>query len=89
MAGRRRGILTDSRPLLLPGLTSRVVSLVAHDLVIWAQSRGQLATVTSLREVSIVVGAVIGAVSFHERLGAVRVVGAVIVLTGVVLLATG
>lgn len=89
VAGRRRGILADSRPLLLPGLSSGVVSLVAYGLVIWAQSRGQLATVASLREVSIVFGAVIGAVLFHERLGWVRVVGAVIVLTGVVLLATG
>lgn len=88
VAGRRRGILADSRPLLLPGLTSGVVSLAAYGLVIWAQSRGQLATVASLREVSIVFGAVIGAVVFHERLGWVRVVGAAIVLTGVVLLAT-
>lgn len=89
VAGRRRGILADSRPLLLAGLTSGVVSLAAYGLVIWAQSRGQLATVASLREVSIVFGAVIGAVFFRERLGWIRVVGAVVVLTGVVLLATG
>jgi drug/metabolite transporter (DMT)-like permease len=66
-----------------------VVSLLAYGLVIWAQSQGKLATVASLREVSIVFGALIGATFFHERLGPVRVVGAVIVLTGVVLLAGG
>jgi drug/metabolite transporter (DMT)-like permease len=89
VAGRRRGILRASRPLLLPGLASGVVSLLAYGLVIWAQSQGKLATVASLREVSIVFGALIGATFFRERLGPVRVVGAVIVLTGVVLLAGG
>ena len=87
VAGRRRGIWRDSRPLLLPGLTSGVVSLVAYGLVIWAQSVGQLATVASLREVGIVFGALIGAIFFHERLGTVRVIGAVVVFAGVVLLA--
>jgi drug/metabolite transporter (DMT)-like permease len=89
VARGRRGIGRASRPLLVPGLVSGVVSLVAYGLVIWAQSRGELATVASLREVSIVFGAVIGATFFHERLGPVRVVGALIVLAGVVLLAGG
>ncbi len=87
VALRRPGILRASRPLLGLGLLSGVVSLSAYGLVIWAQSRGQLATVAALRECSIVFGALIGAVLFHERLGAVRVVGAAIVLSGVVLLA--
>jgi drug/metabolite transporter (DMT)-like permease len=86
---RRRGMWRAARPMLLPGLTSGVVSLVAYGLVIWAQSVGQLATVASLREVSIVFGALIGAVFFHERLGGVRVLGAVVVFAGVVLLAVG
>jgi len=89
VAYRRRGLLRAARPLLVPGLASGVVSLIAYGLVIWAQSRGRLATVASLREVSIVFGALIGAVVFHERLGPVRVLGAMIVLSGVVLLAAG
>jgi drug/metabolite transporter (DMT)-like permease len=89
IASRRRRIWRAARPLLAPGLTSGVVSVVAYGLVIWAQSVGQLATVASLREVSIVFGALIGAVFFHERLGAVRVAGAAVVFAGVVLLATG
>lgn len=87
IATRRRRIWRAARPLLVPGLTSGVVSVVAYGLVIWAQSVGQLATVASLREVSIVFGALIGAVFFHERLGAVRVAGAAVVFAGVVLLA--
>jgi drug/metabolite transporter (DMT)-like permease len=84
---RRPGILRASRDLLVPGLLSGVVSLVAYGLVIWAQSRGQLAAVAALRECSIVFGALIGAVVFHERLGALRVLGALVVLAGVVALA--
>jgi drug/metabolite transporter (DMT)-like permease len=87
IASRRRGMLRDSRSLLFPGLLSGVVSIVAYGLVIWAQSRGRLAPVAALRECSIVFGALIGAVFFHERLGPLRVVGSVIVFTGVVLLA--
>lgn len=86
---RGRGLLERCRPLLLPGLVSGVVSLVAYGLVIWAQTRAQLATVASLREVGIVFGAVIGAVFFRERFGPLRVVGAVVVFTGVLLLARG
>jgi drug/metabolite transporter (DMT)-like permease len=87
IATRRRRIWRAARPLLAPGLTSGVVSVVAYGLVIWAQSVGQLATVASLREVSIVFGALIGALFFHERLGGVRVAGAIVVFAGVVLLA--
>jgi drug/metabolite transporter (DMT)-like permease len=87
IATRRRRIWRAARPLLAPGLTSGVVSVVAYGLVIWAQSVGQLATVASLREVSIVFGALIGALFFHERLGGVRIAGAIVVFAGVVLLA--
>ncbi len=89
LATRRRSMWRAARPLLVPGLTSGVVSVVAYGLVIWAQSVGELATVASLREVGIVFGALIGAIFFHERMGAVRVVGAVVVFAGVVLLASG
>ncbi|MDX6302774.1 MAG: hypothetical protein QOF53_3988 [Nocardioidaceae bacterium] len=87
IAGRRGSVLRGSRALLFPGLLSGVVSVAAYGLVIWAQSRGRLAPVAALRECSIVFGALIGAVFFHERLGPVRVLGSVIVFAGVVLLA--
>lgn len=87
---RRRGrsLLTDVRPYLALGLTSGVVSLLAYGIVIWAQTRSNLAAVSALRETSILFGALIGVLFFHERLGRWRIVGAAIAVCGVVLLNT-
>jgi drug/metabolite transporter (DMT)-like permease len=67
------------------GLAGGVVSLAAYGLVLWAQRiSGELA---ALRETSIVIGALIGAAVFGERLGARRAVAAAVVVAGVALLA--
>lgn len=72
----------------LLGLGGGVISLVAYGLVIWAQAqgRGNLATVAALRETSIVIAAVVGAVFFHERFGRSRVIASAVVVTGIALL---
>jgi drug/metabolite transporter (DMT)-like permease len=74
------------RGLLGIGVLSGMASLAAYAIVIWAQTRAPLATVAALREVAIVVGAVLGAVLFDEAFGRWRVVGSVIVVTGIFLL---
>jgi drug/metabolite transporter (DMT)-like permease len=81
-----RPLLARCRSLLGIGVLSGVASFVAYAIVIWAQTRAPLATVAALREVSIVVGAILGAVLFHERFGRWRVVGSVLAVTGIVLL---
>lgn len=84
---RRSGsILRTSRPFWLPGLLSGAVSLAAYAIVIWAQTRGNLATIAALRESSILFGALIGLAVFHEPFGRRRMVGAVCVVAGVALL---
>jgi drug/metabolite transporter (DMT)-like permease len=70
------------------GLTSGIVSLAAYGIVLWAQTRTTLATVAALREISILFGAVIGLIFFHERFGAWRIVGAAVAVAGIVLLNT-
>jgi len=83
---RRTRVLRDCRGVWVPGLTSGVVSLAAYGIVIWAQTRSNLASVAALREVSILFGAVIGVVFLRERFGAWRIAGAAFVVAGVVLL---
>jgi drug/metabolite transporter (DMT)-like permease len=64
------------------------MSMVAYSLVLWAQSRGALAAVAALRESSVVVAAVLGALLFKEPMGRVRIAASIAVAAGVVLLAT-
>ncbi len=64
-----------------------VVSMTAYSLVLWAQTRGSLAGVATLRETSILVGCVIGTVLFRERFGRTRLLASLGVVTGVVFIA--
>ena len=82
---RRRALWSQVRPHLVRGLLGGLLSLAAYGLVLWAQTRGALAAVAALRETSVVVGAVIGAVVFGERFGRWRVAATVLVALGVVL----
>src|SRR4051812_21576158 len=70
----------------LSGLAGGVLSLIAYGLALWAQARGSLATIAALRETSIVVAALIGALFFHERLGLRRTVASVVVVIGIAVL---
>jgi drug/metabolite transporter (DMT)-like permease len=71
------------RPVWLIGLIGGVLSVLAYGLVLWAQTRGTLATVAALRESSIILAAVIGSVFFHERFGWARTVAAACVTAGI------
>jgi drug/metabolite transporter (DMT)-like permease len=75
-----------SRTEVVAGLGGGVLSLAAYGLVLWAQTRGALAPIAALRETSVVIGAIIGAVVFHERFGRWRIVATVLVAGGVVLI---
>jgi drug/metabolite transporter (DMT)-like permease len=81
--GRRLG--TPSWSVLFAGLGGGVVSLAAYGLVLVAQTSGATAAVAALRETSIVIGAVIGAVFLGERFGRGRVIAAIVVVVGIVL----
>jgi drug/metabolite transporter (DMT)-like permease len=83
---RRSRMLSVSRTEVVAGLGGGVLSLTAYGLVLWAQTRGALAPIAALRETSVVIGAIIGAVVFHERFGRWRIVATVLVAGGVVLI---
>lgn len=82
--GRR--LWSRLRPHRAVGPFAGLLAVTAYALVLWAQTRGTLATVAALRECSVIVGAGIGAIWFHERLGRVRIVAAVLVVAGIALL---
>jgi drug/metabolite transporter (DMT)-like permease len=86
---RGRGFLTVERRFLYAGLGGGVVSLAAYGLVLWAQTRGTLASIAALRETSIIFGAIIGALFFGERFGPKRALAAAVVVAGIVLISAG
>ncbi len=65
------------------------LAIAAYGLVIWAMSLGPMAQVSALRETSVIFAALIGVVLLGERFGPRRVVAAVLVATGLVILNGG
>ncbi|MBO2465934.1 EamA family transporter [Actinomadura violacea] len=87
LALRGRATLTRlPRAAVLRGLAGGLISMAAYGIVLWAQTRGALASVAALRETGVISGAVIGAVFFSERLGPRRIAAACVVAAGVVLI---
>ncbi|WP_329338121.1 DMT family transporter [Streptomyces sp. NBC_00663] len=81
---RRRGqLIAELRPFAAVGLLGAALSVAAYGLVLWAQTKAELAPIAALRESSIIVGAAIGAVFFKERFGAPRIVAAGLLVAGI------
>jgi drug/metabolite transporter (DMT)-like permease len=86
LARRRRDLREVSRRVLASGLVAGALSVLAYGLVLWAQTRGELAPIAALRETSVVFGAVIATVVFHEPFGRWRIAATAVVVVGVLLL---
>lgn len=71
------------RPFAGVGLLGAFLSVFAYGLVLWAQTRAELAPIAALRESSIIVGAAIGAMFFKERFGAPRIAAAGLLVLGI------
>lgn len=87
VARRGRTLRSTPRRQVLTGLGGGAVSFLAYALVLVAQTSGALAAVAALRELSIAVGVVIGAVVLHEPAARRRLLPAVVVTAGAVVLA--
>ncbi|WP_406197035.1 EamA family transporter [Kitasatospora sp. NBC_01560] len=84
---RGPGLLTGlDGSVVRVGIVGGVLSLTAYGLVVWAQSRGNLATIAALRETSIVIAALMATVVFRERLGRLRMTASATVLAGIAVL---
>lgn len=79
----RGAFLATVRPFAALGLLGALMSVAAYALVLWAQTRAELAPIAALRESSVIVGAVIGAVFFKERFGAPRIAAAGLLVVGI------
>jgi len=86
---RRHGLswpLTrDIRPLRL--ITIGILMMAAYIAILVAMSRAPVSYVVATRETSIVIGALLGALVLKERHPAARIVGALVIFGGVVVIA--
>ncbi|MGW5276588.1 EamA family transporter [Streptomyces sp. NPDC004044] len=83
LSRRRWQLAAQLRPFAARGLLGAALSVAAYGLVLWAQTKAQLAPIAALRESSIIVGAAIGAVFFKERFGAPRIAAAGLMVIGI------
>lgn len=70
----------------IAGLAGAVMSIANFGIVLWVMTFTAIGLVAAVRETSIVIAALIGVVFFQEGLGPRRILAAVIVLAGVMLL---
>lgn len=83
------GAAAAMRRQLWPGLLAGTICGLAYAFVLWAYSQGTLAAIAALRETSVIFAAVIGATLFGEPFGMRRVLSAVVVFAGVLVLNSG
>jgi len=91
IAWRRRG--RELRGILArewrKSLFGGSLAVIAYGLVIWAMSLGPMAQVSALRETSVIFAALIGVVLLRESFGVRRVMAALLVVVGLVILNAG
>ena len=84
---QRRRLRAAPRRQVLQALAGGAVSVLAYGLVLLAQTSGALAAVAALREVSIAVGVLIGAFVLREAAARRRLLPALVLTAGAVVLA--
>lgn len=87
MQRRRSAVAFDARMFGI-GLVGGLCSVVAYGVVLYAQTIAPIGAVSAVRESSVIIAALIGVVFLGERPWLGRLVCAVIVVAGVVLLAS-
>ena len=87
VAKRGRALLATSGRQVAYGLGGGAVSLAAYGLVLLAQTSGALAAVAALRELSIALGVLIGVFVLHEAAARKRLLPALVLTAGAVVLA--
>lgn len=87
LALRREPIRTVSRRAVVIALGGGLLSVLAYGLVLYAATLTALGAISAVRESSVIIAALIGVVLFGERPWGRRIIAAMVVASGVILLA--
>lgn len=86
---RRGELRARLGPQLVAGMVGGVASVFSYGSALLAFSMTQAATVTAIRETSVVFGAILGAVFLKEGFGKRRIVAAAVLAAGLLLMEVG
>lgn len=84
---RHRELRTATRAQWRSGLLGGAFSILAYGLILWAQTRGSLAAVATLRETSILFSCAIGVLVLREPFGRRQALAAAGIFGGLILIA--
>lgn len=87
LALRSEPIRTVSRRAVVIALGGGLLSVLAYGLVLYAATLTALGAISAVRESSVIIAALIGVVLFGERPWGRRIIAAMVVASGVILLA--
>ena len=83
---RQKRFLPAAIPMLKTAIPAGAMAGFAYVAVMWALSQGDMASVSAIREVSVVFAAIIGTVFLNEAMGKRRIIASLIVLSGIIIL---
>ena len=81
-----RAVIAPMRLYWRRGLIGGALQLLSYGIAIWAMTVAPIAIVATLRETSVLFGAVIAVVVLKEPLRAMRIVAALLIVCGLVLI---
>ena len=88
LARRGPSVIAAMTPHWKIGLGGGVMAVISYSIAIWAMTVAPIAIVAALRETSVLFGAIIAVVFLGEPLRASRIMAALMILAGLVLLRT-
>jgi drug/metabolite transporter (DMT)-like permease len=86
VAMRGTAFLVELRKGWLLGLVGAVLTVASYSIALWAMTRAPIGLVAALRETSVVLAAIFGAVFFGEPFGPKRWLALALILAGIVVL---
>ncbi len=85
---RRQRLWSSLRPRLRDGIIGGMLGSASYATALWAFALTDAAKVTALRETSVVFGAIFGAILLKEPFGRKRIIAALVLASGLILLDT-